>query len=1089
MTRSTNTKSSQYHLSAEGSFVIKDYNHSKPFSNFFPGVAGVWGIPMWAFYVNRGQAISSFGIESKDKAILEFLPANKAYRQTSLQGFRTFVKVRNGNKSVVWEPFQSTSKSQNSMVISSHDLTIEDENKALGLKISVNYFTLPGEPFAALIRCVTIRNISNKNLDVDVIDGLPIILPYGMRDWTVKNMSRTVEAWVKVKNVHAKAPFYHLNVEVADTPDVKHIKEGNFYFAFTGDGKKVKLLDPIVEAAVVFGSATDFVQPERFIESNKFSLPFRQETASRTPSAMCWTTMKLAPKTHKDITSVIGQTFSQEHLGGIVKILTSPGYVAKKRSDNKTLVNSIKNYALTSSSSAAFNMYCGQTFLDNILRGGLPVTVNTSDGKIAFNVYSRKHGDPERDYNYFVLSPTYFSQGNGNFRDVNQNRRNDVCFNPDVKDASVIDFWNLLQADGFNPLVVKGMAFSLADPEHLETILQDLIKGECEPLRELLQESFQPGQVFKCISENNLVLRFTAQETLEKLLAHCLPQITADHGEGFWSDHWTYNLDLIESYLSVYPDHVHSLLVDKKVFNFYHNLHYLATRSERYVLTDKGVRQYHAVIDGTREFPVSERGNKLRVDGGSGEVYHTNLLVKIICQITNKAASFDPSGVGLEMEGDKPNWYDSLNGLPGLLGSSLSEMLELKRICHFLLEHLEGLHIENDEISVFIELADFIKELQSVMTRETDPAAIWHLTNDAKEHYRLRIRKGIEGRETVLKIADIKVFLKAIVDRCRQAIEKASTPKGLLSTYFYHEVIDYALLDKKSKDMPHVLPVSFKRHDLPLFLEGFVHALKVNQDHKHATEIYKSLRKSPLFDEKLKMYKVNADISSQSEEIGRTRIFPRGWLENESIWLHMQYKYLLEVLRSGLHNEFYETFKDILIPFLKPAVYGRSTLENSSFIVSSSHEDKNMHGQGFVARLSGSTAEFLHVWLLMNVGAKPFHWDKKRGLTLTFKPALAGWLFTKEAREMIVVDKEQEQKTVHLPKNTYAFNYLSSTLVVYHNPNRKDTFGPKAAKISEIDLKYTGLHKLVQLTDGVIPSGYAQDIRENKVERIDIKLI
>ena len=40
---------------------------------------------------------------------------------------------------------------------------------------------------------------------------------------------------------------------------------------------------------------------------------------------------------------------------------------------------------------------------------------------------------------------------------------------------------------------------------------------------------------------------------------------------------------------------------------------------------------------------------------------------------------------GIEMEADKPNWYDSLNGLPGLLGSSVSETLELKRYCMFLI--------------------------------------------------------------------------------------------------------------------------------------------------------------------------------------------------------------------------------------------------------------------------------------------------------------------------------------------------------------------------------------------------------------------
>ena len=103
-----------------------------------------------------------------------------------------------------------------------------------------------------------------------------------------------------------------------------------------------------------------------------------------------------------------------------------------------------------------------------------------------------------------------------------------------------------------------------------------------------------------------------------------------------------------------------------------------------------------------------------------------------------------------------------------------------------------------------------------------------------------------------------------------------------------------------------------------------------------------------------------------------------------------------------------------------------------------------------------------------------------------FKPCLAGWLFTKQARNIIVVDKMLEKKNVRLPKNTYAFNFLGSTLVVYHNPSRRDTFGEKAAVIGEIDIKYQDLQKTVHLTDGVIAAKYAQDIRENKVERIDV---
>ena len=85
-------------------FVIKDYNNSKSFSSFFPAIAGEWGKPMWCYYVNRGQAITCFGTHSKEGAILEFVAANKAYRQTELQGFRTFIKVNN----TFYEPFKNS---------------------------------------------------------------------------------------------------------------------------------------------------------------------------------------------------------------------------------------------------------------------------------------------------------------------------------------------------------------------------------------------------------------------------------------------------------------------------------------------------------------------------------------------------------------------------------------------------------------------------------------------------------------------------------------------------------------------------------------------------------------------------------------------------------------------------------------------------------------------------------------------------------------------------------------------------------------------------------------------------------------------
>jgi hypothetical protein len=234
------------------------------------------------------------------------------------------------------------------------------------------------------------------------------------------------------------------------------------------------------------------------------------------------------------------------------------------------------------------------------------------------------------------------------------------------------------------------------------------------------------------------------------------------------------------------------------------------------------------------------------------------------------------------------------------------------------------------------------------------------------------------------------------------------------------------------------------------------------------------------------MYKVNASLESETEEIGRARIFPAGWLENESVWSHMEYKYLLEILRSGLHKEFFETIYDVLVPFLNPEQYGRSILENSSFIVSSVHEDESLHGRGFVARLSGSTAEVIHIWMLMNMGPQPFFLNERGELNLRFRPVLDKRLFTTKKTVVEYLDSRQTWKKITLSQNTYAFKLLGSTLVVYHNKKRKDTFSENGCTVERIELTYPNRKRPVILAAETISSPYAQQIREHKVDRIDI---
>ena len=246
-------------------------------------------------------------------------------------------------------------------------------------------------------------------------------------------------------------------------------------------------------------------------------------------------------------------------------------------------------------------------------------------------------------------------------------------------------------------------------------------------------------------------------------------------------------------------------------------------------------------------------------------------------------------------------------------------------------------------------------------------------------------------------------------------------------------------------------------------------------------------RESGLYDTKLGMYKVNADLLAASLEIGRARVFSPGWLENESVWLHMEYKFLLEILKSGMMEEFFRDFKKALVPFQPEERYGRSILENSSFIVSSAFSDASLHGTGFVARLSGSTAEFLAMWLLMNVGKKPFVLGPDRKLSLRFEPHLPEFLFLKHDTQKKFINKNGEETTVKIPKDSIAFMFLGKTLVFYHNPRRLDTFGKSRVSVKQISLQTTRGEK-IEFKGDTVPSPWSLKVRDERVPRIDIEL-
>jgi hypothetical protein len=178
----------------------------------------------------------------------------------------------------------------------------------------------------------------------------------------------------------------------------------------------------------------------------------------------------------------------------------------------------------------------------------------------------------------------------------------------------------------------------------------------------------------------------------------------------------------------------------------------------------------------------------------------------------------------------------------------------------------------------------------------------------------------------------------------------------------------------------------------------------------------------------------------------------------------MEYKYLLGLLKSGLEEAFFKAIKTALPPFMNPEVYGRSTLENSSFIASSRNPNPANHGRGFVSRLTGTTSEMMTMYLEMMTGLKIFKM-KEGQLCFELNPVLASDFFDED--------------------NEVQFTLFGTTKVTYKNPLMKSTFGVDKAKIENYTLTYAS-GKVETLEE--IVGQPALDIRNSAVVAIDVAL-
>jgi hypothetical protein len=408
----------------------------------------------------------------------------------------------------------------------------------------------------------------------------------------------------------------------------------------------------------------------------------------------------------------------------------------------------------------------------------------------------------------------------------------------------------------------------------------------------------------------------------------------------------------------------------------------------------------------------------------------------------------------------------------GMVGSGMPETYEL----YLLLKYVKSVFDKyGRQIVVPAELAKMVVTANTALDDLLDSGYVdavelskdvpkdlfeyWDVVASARENYRNDVQYYFSGNTTIIGAKNASAMISKWLHQIELGINRSryfatvgfgdDGTSGIPATFFSYEVTDWELNENKNDvGLPCVNAKAMRVGNFPLFLEGPVRYMKTIQDDKKSMkDVYDRVLTSGLRDKELKMYFLSASLKGQTFDMGRQIAFAPGWLENQSIWMHMSYKYYLQLIRGKLYDQFFSEMKGATtLPFMDAKVYGRSLMECSSFIASSAFPDPSIHGEGFLARLSGSTAEFMSMWKLMFIGPTPFFLNENGDVMFQLVPALPSWLFEDEESDAAPLKDEDGNLVVN-------FKLFASIVVTYHNPTGEHIFGvpPKSYKVTMDD--------------------------------------
>lgn len=760
-------------MNGETYFKIENYTHMNP---FFMTI--VSDSDHWMFISSTGGL--TCGRKNPDSALFPYYTDDKIHDSFETTGSNTVIIVCKDDKNFLWKPFSLHHSNVYSITRNLYKNTLgnkimfEEINHDLG--VCFNYTWKNSEKYG-FVKHSQLTNISKDKVTLKVLDGIRNILPYGVNTQHQSTQSTLVDGYKRCELVEdVGVGLYTMSSLLSDRAEPSESLKATTVWS-TGLQQPTYLLSEIQVDAFTHNVE---IKTEHDIKGRRGSYYVAAQVDLEEGATKSWVIVSELNQSAVNVIALIDTIKSNTALFQDIEL-----NVVEGSRNLHQLVFNADGLQCTQNEKASYRHFTNTLF--NIMRGGVYAegyTLDTHDfiafvstwnvavaakharfldelpTSIHFNelydlviqqnchnlerlvmeylplTFSRRHGDPSRPWNRFSIEVVKDDGSKklnfeGNWRDIFQNWEALSLSYPAFIENIIAKFVNASTADGYNPYRITKSGFDW--------------------------ESLHPEEPWSNI--------------------------------GYWGDHQIiYLLKLMELSQAYHPTKLQKLLL-KEIF-VYANVPYKIKGFEALVEDPRNTIDF----DKKLETQLFKRAKEIGADGKlltvNEEIYHVNLIEKLLVTLLSKLSNFVPEG-GIWMNTQRPEWNDANNALVGN-GLSMVTLYYLHRFQTFMQKLVDKMDVEHVAISQ--EVLAMFETMHEVLRDSTHylNQPISHATRFAivkklgviGENYRTQVyEEGFSAKKGKLAIADLKAFIDVTIMHLQDSIHKNKRTDGLYHAY------------------------------------------------------------------------------------------------------------------------------------------------------------------------------------------------------------------------------------------------------------------------------------------------------------------